>query len=215
MDMRTCALVATCDFNAADFARRRAAGLFDAVVAIDGGLSHLQAAGCAPDVMLGDFDSLGYVPEGDNVVRHPTRKDQSDLDLALDYALGEGFVAMVVYGALGGRLDHTLAALSACARAAEAGADVLLVGRDICVKVLVGPGDYTIPHPAASPGGAGTVSVFSATDVSRGVTERGLSYPLSNHELTNRTTLGLSNELTGQEATIHVENGTLLIVHPA
>lgn len=201
--MGTCCLVATSDFNAQDFARRS----FDFVIAVDGGFTHLEAVGCVPDVCIGDFDSLGYVPKGMRAIEHPTHKDKSDLELALDYAAEKSFERVVVYGALGGRLDHSVANLQMCARFAEAGMDVELVGVDCAVSILVGPG--TLELPALQ----GTVSVFSAVDESRGVTEKGMEYSLDNATLTNRTTLGLSNELVGQPATVSVETGTLLIFH--
>ena len=205
----TCALVAACDFNAAHFTARAGEGCFDYVVAVDGGLRHLESVGCVPDFTLGDFDSLGYVPEGRNVEVHPVHKDKSDLELALDFAQAEGYGEVVAYGALGGRPDHTVAALQTCARFAESGMTVTLVGLDCAVRILVGPGEFSLPLLER-----GTVSVFSATDMSEGVTERGMEYPLEHVRLSNRTTLGLSNELKGRPASVSIERGTLYIFHP-
>ena len=204
----TCVLVAASEFNAEDFRKRDARGAFDCVVAVDGGFAHLEAIGRAPDHALGDFDSLGYVPEADSVEVHPAHKDKSDLELALDFAHEQGFGEVVIYGGLGGRLDHTLAALQMSARFAEEGMGVSFVGVDFAVRILVGPGEFSIPALH------GTVSVFSAVDESFGVTERGMEYPLENATVANRTTLGLSNELVGQPAGVSVRRGTLFIFHP-
>ena len=106
--MTTYALIGASDFNAAYFAERAARGAFDAVIAVDGGFASLEAAGCVPDLALGDFDSLGFVPEGVPVKLFPAEKDASDMELALEEALTCGAGAVEVYGALGGRLDHTL-----------------------------------------------------------------------------------------------------------
>ena len=201
----TCALVATSDFNGRHFDDLRSAGVFDAVIAVDGGYAHVEGAGCVPDLTIGDFDSLGYVPAGGAVVQHPTHKDASDLELALDYAAEQGYARAIAYGALGGRLDHSVANLQMCARFAEQGMGVQLVGVDCVVDILVGPGMLDLPASR------GTVSVFSAVDESLGVTERGMEYPLENATLTNRTTLGLSNELIGKPASVSVEQGTLFI----
>ena len=201
-----CALVAACDFNEDDFTARWRAGRFDGVVAVDAGFVHLERVGCTPDAVVGDFDSLGYVPEGANVERHPVRKDRSDLELALDRTQAAGFASVVVYGALGGRLDHTVAALQVCARFAEGGMGMTLVGPSEQVSILAGPASLEL---AAAD--AGTVSVFSAAGTARGVTERGLSYALEDAELGNRTALGLSNERTGAPASISVEEGTLYV----
>lgn len=207
--MKTCALVAACEFNGEDFSKRRAASQFDCVIAVDGGYAHLQAVGCVPDVSIGDFDSLGYVPEGDDIIVHPSHKDESDLELALDLALSRGFECAVVYGALGGRLDHSMASLQTCARFAEAGMQVQLVGADCAVSILVGPSVLDLPLLET-----GTVSVFSAVTESLGVSESGMEYALDDAVLTNRTIRGLSNELIGQPARVSVEEGTLYVFHP-
>ena len=189
--------------------KRIAAGSVDFVIAADAGLVSLEKLGVKPDLIVGDFDSLGYVPTGPKVIQHPVHKDASDLELALDEAAARGFDAALVCGALGGRVDHTMAAIHACARFAESGRNVAMVGEDEMLKILVGPGTYDLPAIEQ-----GTVSVFSATEKAIGVTERGLEYPLDDAVITNRTTLGLSNELVGKPASISVEQGTLYIFHP-
>lgn len=209
MNYGSCAIVATCDFNSSDFAKRRNSAEFDSIVAVDGGYAHLEAIGCAPDMVIGDFDSLGYVPDGTNVIVHPSHKNASDLELALDYLEDAGCARAAIYGALGGRLDHSVANLQMCARFAERGMDVELVGVDCIVKMLVGPARLELPLLDE-----GTVSVFSAVEESRGVTEMGLEYPLDDATLTNRTTLGLSNELVGRPASVSVDAGTLFVFYP-
>ena len=207
--MTTYALVGASDFNAAYFAERAACGAFDAVIAVDGGFASLEAAGCVPDLALGDFDSLGFVPEGVPVKLFPAEKDASDMELALEEALTCGAGTVEVYGALGGRLDHTLANLSLLASFAERGLDVAAVGERERIALLVGPGE--LPIEAAD---GGIVSVFSLTDASTGVVEEGLKYELDGATLTNRTSWGLSNELVGTAARISVESGTLAVFLP-
>ncbi len=207
--MKTCALVATSDFNGHDFLSRLENNEFDCVIAVDGGFAHLDAVDCMPDLAIGDFDSLGYVPDGVRVVRHSPHKDQSDLELALAYAAERGCAKAVIYGAIGGRLDHTVANLQMCARFAEQGMGVQLVGVDSMVDILVGPDELKLPALES-----GTVSVFSAVAESHGVTERGMEYALDGATLTNRTTWGLSNELVSQPAIVSVEEGTLFVFHP-
>ena len=60
------------------------------VIAADGGLRHLEAQGLTADLIVGDFDSLGRVPEGDNILRHPVEKDDTDMLLAVrtQYQIG-------------------------------------------------------------------------------------------------------------------------------
>ena len=205
----TCALVATCDFNARQFEKLDSTGAFDEVYAVDAGYAHLQRIGRNPDIALGDFDSLGYVPRHPHVEQHPAHKDESDLELAFDYACAHGVDEAYVFGAIGGRLDHTIAALQMAARFAEGGMVVTFVTPECCIRILVGPDAYEIPVTEK-----GTVSVFSATDASTGVTETGMEYPLDDATLTNRTSLGLSNELIGVPASVSVCEGTLYVFHP-
>ena len=207
--MRTCAIVASMPFDYEALSDLISAGSIDFIIAADAGLVHLESLEIEPDLIVGDFDSLGYVPEGPEVVLHPVHKDESDLELALEEAAARKFDSAIVCGALGGRLDHTIAALHACARFAEAGMDIALIGDDALVKILVGPRTYRLPNIKE-----GTVSVFSAVDESRGVSEYGMEYPLEDATLGNRTSLGLSNELIGQPASVSVEKGTLYIIHP-
>ena len=194
----TCALVGAVDFNAEDFQARQAAGEFDFVIAVDAGFAHLEAIGAVPDMAVGDFDSLGYVPKCRRVSRHPVKKDKSDMELAIEKALSWGHDELVVYGALGGRLDHTLANLQLFARFSERDAYVTAVADTYAVRLLTGPDVFELP-----PLSGGTVSVFSANDMARGVIERGLAY-----------SRGLSNELIGEEATVAVEEGTLYVFYP-
>ena len=207
--MTTYALIGASDFNAAYFAERVARGAFDVVIAVDGGFASLEAAGCVPDLALGDFDSLGFVPEGVPVKLFPAEKDASDMELALEEALTCGAGTVEVYGALGGRLDHTLANLSLLASFAERGLDVVAVGERERIALLVGPGE--LPIEAAD---GGIVSVFSLSDVATGVCEEGLKYGLDGVTLTNRTSRVLSTELVGTAARISVESGTLAVFLP-
>lgn len=207
--MTTYALVGASDFNGAHFAACDAEGAFDVVVAADGGFASLEAIGRVPDLAIGDFDSLGYVPAGVRTIRFPPEKDASDMELALERAMRDGADRVAVYGALGGRLDHTLANLQLLASFAERGLEVVAVGERERIAFLVGPGELLIE--AAD---EGIVSVFSLTDVSTGVVEEGLKYCLDGVALTNRTSWGLSNELVGCAARIALESGTLAVFLP-
>lgn len=206
--MATCALVGAVDFNAEDFRARYDAGAFDFVIAVDAGFAHLEAAGIEPDMAVGDFDSLGYVPKCRRVSRHPVKKDKSDMELAMEKAVTWDHDELVIYGALGGRLDHTLANLQLFAKFSEQGQYVTAVADTYAVRLLTGPDVFELPVTE------GTVSVFSANDTALGVIERGMAYSLDDEPLTSRTSRGLSNELTGEEATVAVEQGTLYVFYP-
>ena len=208
--MTTCALVGATYFNETDFMQRYEAGEFDCVIAVDGGFAPLEALGVAPDMAVGDFDSLGYVPRAKRVSRYPEHKDASDMELAMEKAVNFRHANLFVYGGIGGRLDHTLANLQLFASFSERGVYVTAIAEDFAVRLVTGPDAFTLPEGLER----GTVSVFAANDRAEGVIERGLESSLDDEPLTNRTSRGLSNELIGQEATVAVESGTLYVFYP-
>lgn len=183
----------------------RPLGAEDYVIAADGGLRHTQALGIVPAEILGDFDSLGYVPEGATV--YPAEKDDTDAMLAARRGLELGLREFVFYGALEGpRLDHTVANFQTLQFLADRGARGFLVGRSTLVT-LVKNGSLTFPA-----GAEGNLSVFCMGPDARGVTERGLYYGLTNGVLTAGFPLGASNHFTGEQAVISVEDGSLLVL---
>ena len=177
----------------------------DFVIAADGGLRHTNGLGLTPNAILGDFDSLGFTPEGANVF--PVEKDDTDAMLAVRLGLNQGYREFILDGSLDGpRLDHTVANFQTLQFLADHGAFGYLVGRDTLVTVVK---DGSITFPA---GGSGTLSVFCMGPDAQGVTLEGLYYPLQNGTLTSGFPLGVSNHFTGAEARIAVKKGSLLVL---
>lgn len=175
------------------------------LIAADGGLRHVQALGLKPHVILGDFDSLGYVPEGANVF--PVEKDDTDAMLAVRHGLALGCREFLLYGCLGGsRLDHTVANFQTLQFLCDRDAFGYLVGKDHIVTV-VRQGTLVFPETAE-----GILSVFCLGADASGVTLTGLQYPLTDGTLTCGFPLGASNHFTGNKATVTVENGSLLVI---
>lgn len=231
--MPTCYVVGAGDFTPRGFAP----GPGDLVLAADGGYRALYRLGYTPDLLLGDFDSLGDLPLPADlpVLRFPVRKDDTDAGLALRHGLDLGFRDFALYGCAGGRVDHLLANFQSMARVSRLGATVRLAAPDYDAWSLTG---LAPDAPAPAPGGpapdapdalapaavlalpprpGGTlVSVFCQGDRAEGVTLAGLAYPLSDAALTGDFPLGVSNRrLDGQRATVAVRRGTLLILQSA
>mgnify|MGYP003309905714 CR=1 FL=1 len=178
----------------------------DIVIAADGGLLHLQKLGLQPNLILGDFDSLGYVPEGANVF--PVEKDDTDSMLAVRKGLELGYRRFEIYGALDGdRLDHTIANLQTLHFLAEHGAVGYLVGLRHTVTV-VRNGCIRFPKEAK-----GILSVFCLTQDTKGVCLRGLKYPMENGTLTSGFPLGVSNHFIGEEAVVAAGDGMVTVVY--
>ena len=179
----------------------------DFVIAADGGYAALQALGVTADLVVGDFDSLGYVPQAEEVVQHPVMKDDTDMMLAVKLGLDRGYRNFVLTGSVGGRLDHTLANLQTLMYLAQQGARGILYGEGTVITVLK-DGSLTLM-------GEGVLSVFFLSGEARGVTEQGLLYGLDNAVMVSGYPIGVSNEFTGVPATISVTDGTLIILWSA
>lgn len=177
----------------------------DYVIAADGGLVHTQSLGLTPHAVLGDFDSLGYVPQGANVF--PVEKDDTDTMLAVRRGLEEGCRRFWLYGSLDGpRLDHTVANFQVLKFLADRDCWGCLVGQDTLATVIQ---NESLAFPA---GCRGTISVFCIGPDAQGVTERGLFYPLEDAVLTSSFPLGTSNHFTDSPAEISVRQGSLLVL---
>ena len=177
----------------------------DYVLAADGGLRHLQALSIKPDSILGDFDSLGYVPAGAAVF--PVEKDDTDAMLAVRHGLEKGFREFVIYGGLDGqRLDHTIANYQTLHFLTQNDARGYLVGKDYIVTAI--RNDSIRFSETAE----GILSLFCLGADAHGVCIQGLQYSLENGVLTSDFPLGVSNHFTGKPVEISVAAGSLLIM---
>ena len=176
------------------------------VIAADGGYRHCVHLGIHPDVILGDFDSLGYAPEGAQVF--PVEKDDTDSMLAVRRGLSLRCNRFLIYGGLDGpRLDHTIANLQTLQFLADQGAQGIFVGKSSLATVISGG---CVRFPARS---EGLISVFCMGSDANGVTIQGLQYELSGGTLSAGFPLGVSNHFIGRSSEISVENGSLLIIY--
>ncbi len=177
----------------------------DYIIAADGGYSHVQKLGLEPDCVLGDFDSLGYIP--DHAKLFPVEKDDTDAMLAVRRGLSLGYDRFLLYGSLDGpRLDHTVANFQTLLFLADHGAQGYLIGRDYIVTAIKND-TLTFPETAE-----GILSVFCMGEDAKGVTLENLKYPLENGTLSAGFPLGVSNHFTGKPATVTVAEGKLLLL---
>lgn len=149
--MPTCYIVGAGDFTPRGFAPVPG----DLVLAADGGYRALCSLGYTPDLLLGDFDSLGDLPLPPDlpVLRFPARKDDTDTGLALRHGLDRGYRDFALYGCAGGRVDHLLANLQSMARVSRLGATIRLAAPEYDAWALTGPApDAPAPATPAAPG---------------------------------------------------------------
>lgn len=178
----------------------------DFVIAADGGLTYTEALGITPQVILGDFDSLGYIPHGAQVF--PVEKDDTDAMLAAKRGLEAGCREFVIYGALEGpRLDHTVANFQTLQYLADRGATACSVGKTQMVTVLK---NGTIRFPGSA---SGCLSLFCMGADASGITLAGLKYTLTDGSLSAGFPLGVSNQFIGEAASATVKDGSLLVIY--
>ncbi|MGN1418804.1 MAG: thiamine diphosphokinase [Acutalibacteraceae bacterium] len=178
----------------------------DYLICADAGIKIAQKNNLTPDLLVGDFDSLNFVPKGDNVIVHPTHKDETDSLLAIDCGLEKGYKEFVMFGMLGGRFDHTYANIQLLSYLCEKGAHGTLIG---CGYKITAIKNSRIDFDKSE---KGMISVFSFVPESRGITISGLEYEVSDFVLRSSYPMGVSNEFVGKEAFVEVKDGTLVIM---
>ena len=193
----------------------------DYCIACDAGFKYAQDMGILPDLIVGDFDSASEmgnellagikeiaINDPDRIVQLNVMKDDTDTIKAVKIGLSKGYKKFFLYGATGGRrLDHTLANIQTLLFIKHHGAKGYIMDSD---RMLLVAENETVRFNA---GNTGYISIFSLSDVSKGVSLKGLMYNLENGEIKNDFPLGVSNEfIIDEEAVVSVEDGTLLIV---
>ena len=175
------------------------------VIAADSGYRHCLRFGIKPDLILGDFDSYeDRLPDDCEIFRAPREKDDTDLMLAVKTGFEKGCRTFYIYGADGGRMGHTVAAVQTLAYIESNGGEGVLFGNGFAMRVY-GRGNVTLHR-----NGAKYISVFSLTD-SAEVTEKGFKYS-GELRLTYDFPLGVSNEFTGETAELEVKSGKILVI---
>ena len=184
----------------------------DVVLCADGGTRHALALGLRPDLLIGDLDSINErdrrsIQAAGVVIRpYSHDKNETDLELALRAALEQGASHILIIGALGNRLDHTLANIAMLSDSGFAGVDVRL---DDGLEEV-----FFCRDQAEIVGETGDlVSLLPWGGAVEGVRTDGLKWPLHGEMLHVEKTRGISNEMLGGTARISIAAGLLLVVH--
>ena len=184
----------------------------DKVIACDMGLDHADRYGILTDMVVGDFDSVSPANKerilNDEVayIRYPKEKDDTDTMIAMRLALEEGYRDIRMVCVFGKRMDHTFSNIQTACYGAKAGALVRMYDKDTEVLVF---SNRTITITGVE---GDSLSVFSLTDESRGVTIKGTKYELEDAVLSNSFPLGQSNEFGDDTALVGVKEGILMVI---
>ncbi len=207
-------VLANGEIGAAQRLRIRLEGWGDApVIAADGGSAYAGPLGLRIDAVVGDLDSLSegmgarLRAQGVDVEQAPAAKDETDLELALLHAVRQGATHIAVIGAMGGRLDMTLANVLLLVHPALDGVHVELWHGDQTAWLIRPPGDDVTGQPGD------TISLIPLGGDADGVSTHGLAYPLRSETLAFGPARGVSNIFEGVEARVDLRGGLLLAVH--
>jgi len=183
----------------------------DLIIAADGGATHLHKMDIAPHVIIGDMDSIhpdtrcffekNLIP----IIPHPSRKNQTDTDLCIEFAIKKGATIITMLGVTGHRLDHTLANIFLLRKLSGLGivSRILDANNEICL---------VRDHLELTGKRGDLLSVLPISDKVTGVTFTGLEYPLENAAISMGSSLGISNYFKATRVTISVSTGLLLVI---
>lgn len=184
----------------------------DFLIGADGGARLIMALGLLPNFVIGDLDSLTEDDLYDlgsadvRVDQYPANKDETDLELAIQYALQLSPSSIIIVAALGGRMDQTLGNISLLT-------DLLMSNIDI--RLDDGVEEIFFCRDQAQVHGKSTdiVSLIPWNGDVSGIVTTGLKWPLRSETLFSYKTRGLSNEMINETVTVQIKSGLLLIVH--
>lgn len=181
------------------------------VIGVDGGALWLVEHHFSCDLAVGDFDTIGeegvalLEAHGIPLLRADREKDETDTEMALNWALSQGARMIVIEGGIGERFDHSLSNIQLLYRCYQEGVSCLVQNPWNRVRLL-GPGEtsFNVRYPY--------ISLLPFSEVVRGVTLDGFYYPLHNEDLSWGYGRGISNEPVTSNVRIHIQSGYLLVI---
>ncbi len=178
----------------------------DYVICADKGYLYAKNAGITPDVVVGDFDSFNSeVTDNCEIITLNPIKDDTDTFHSIDVALERGYTEFTIIGALGGRLDHSFANISALEYISEKGAKGVLLSEKERVEFLT-KGEYLYNHE----GKTFSLFPFGCSEVC--VSYEGVFYPLEKYNIKSGLSLGISNVFTSDKSKITIYDGNAILI---
>lgn len=202
-------IISNGDFDIKTFNKHKT--LKDLIICADGGANHIYKTDIVPHMIVGDLDSLNeethrYFKEK-KVVFHkfPARKDKTDTELAVDFALRKKPSEIILFGSTGTRLDHTLANIMLLYK---------LLKQDIKASIIDETNEIYIveKHMLIAKEEDTFISFIPLFDKCSGVTLKGFKYPTDNMDFKLGSTMGISNEVIEDKARIDIESGVSLVI---
>lgn len=179
----------------------------DMVICADSGLKAAEKLGIIPDLIVGDFDSYtDELPTGIEILRSVPEKDDTDTMLAVKTAISRGYNEIQLYGGLGARFDHSYANIQTLVYALENGCEMTICDAENELTVRKA-GEYRFEKREGW-----YFSLFALTETAVIGDYYGVKYPLKDYHMTIGFPIGVSNEITDEEAYLRIDSGIVLIV---
>jgi len=185
--------------------------LAKSVICVDGGAKYVRKFGIVPDVLIGDLDSISdedleYLMNMKvKVMKYPSQKDMTDTEIAVDYAVDEGFKEVIIIGGIGTRLDHTLANILLAKKLLDKGVKCTLVNENNEITLIKDSIKIAKEEDVK-------ISLLPLTNVVEGITTKGLYYPLNCEDIEMGSSRGVSNEFKDEVAEISIKSGILIVI---
>jgi len=183
----------------------------DIIICADSGLRHCKFLQVSPDILLGDFDSVSsedlkaFESAGINVLRYPVEKDMTDSELAIEIAVQKGCNKVILLGALGTRLDHSISNVLLLKKLTDRGVEGILADEHNEVRLINSTIEIVREENTF-------ITLLPIDGNAEGVTTEGLYYPLKDATLKTGSSWGVSNRFSAEKASVRLKKGYLLVV---
>lgn len=179
----------------------------DLVISADAGYKNATLMGAHTNILIGDFDSLGAIPDDvDEVKQVPVEKDLTDTQIAVETALEKGATEIIIVGSTAGRFDHALSTLSILEEYWESRIPIYVVNGQNRIRFIRNSGFIIVRSQYKY------FSIIAADEKVKGVSIEGAKYPLVNATLLRKHQYAVSNEIVKNCALINVKKGGIYIV---
>lgn len=181
------------------------------IICADGATRYLRVLDILPAFIIGDMDSIDtdtleyFYRKGSTILRYPGEKDETDTELALEYAIKLKPRDIYIFGALGGRIDHTLANISLLIMGDKAGVRTIII--DETCEIFIVSRSIIIEGQTGQ-----TVSLLPLSSDVTGITLEGFEYPLSDAVMECGKPYGISNRMMSEKGMISIQSGYLLVI---
>ncbi|NLK64460.1 MAG: thiamine diphosphokinase [Tissierellia bacterium] len=184
---------------------------YDYVICADGGLEKVKKYGIIPDILIGDLDSLApdllkEYEQNIPVERFPSEKDLTDMELAVEFALSKGYLSIILAGATGTRLDHTLGNIMLMEKYYKDGVNISIVDNNNEMKIISDNTELFIDYKQGY-----YISIIPLTENIQGLYLEGFKYPLNNVNVQRGSTLCISNQIKGNKGKIKLRQGRAIV----